>query len=306
MSSPLCSRSSVLPPFPAQLADMSIKPSKNAAQHGQLMLAVHELASAAKLTCLDDEWLGARHGYLFRCELGHDAARRLDGLKAKPYCGVCARQERERSGPLAALHRDAASVGITCLDTEWRGIHHSYRFRCAEGHEWTRTQAGSWQGRGCPLCARTASNQRRHKQENLRKLQDIAQAHGGVCLSTQYSGVNVKYPFRCAVGHEWTTLPSVLFGGSWCKRCHFDSRLLGIEQAHEAAKARGGRCLSAHYVASLSKLTWLCHRGHEWQAPLSAIKVGKWCKRCASMDQIRNANSKARIRYGVSGSVPGG
>ncbi len=281
---------------------MSTKPSKNAAQHGQLMLAVHELASAAKLTCMDDEWLGARHGYLFRCELGHEAARRLDGLKTKPYCGVCARQDRERSGPLAALHRDAASVGITCLDTEWLGIHHSYRFRCAEGHEWTRTHAGSWKGRGCPVCARTASNQRRHKQENLLKLQDIALAHGGTCLSTQYSGVNVKYDFRCAVGHEWSTLPSVLFSGSWCKRCYFDSRLLGIEQAHEAAKERGGRCLSDHYVTSLSKLTWLCHRGHQWKAPLSAIKVGKWCKRCASIDQIRNANSKARIRYGDAGA----
>ena len=283
-------------------SDMSTKPSKNAAQHGPLMLAVHELASAAKLTCLDDEWLGARHGYLFRCEQGHEAARRLDGLKTKPFCGVCARQERDRSGPLAALHRDAAGVGITCLDTEWRGAHHSYRFRCAEGHEWTRTQAGPWKGRGCPVCTRAASNLRRHKQENLIRLQDIALAHGGTCLSTQYSGVNVKYEFRCAAGHEWAALPSVLFSGSWCKRCYFDSRLLGIEQAHEAAKARGGRCLSDQYVTSLSKLTWLCHRGHEWKAPLSAIKVGKWCKRCASMDQIRSANSKARIRYRDAGA----
>ncbi len=281
---------------------MSIKPSKNVAQHGLLMQAVHELASAARLTCLDPEWLGARHGYLFRCEQGHDAARRLDGLKGKPYCTVCAKLEREQAGPLAALRRDAAAMGITCLDAAWHGIHHSYRFRCAEGHEWTRTQAGSWKGRGCPVCARAASNQRRQKPENLHRLQDIAQAHGGACLSTQYSGSNVKYAFRCAAGHEWATLPSVVFGGSWCKRCHFDSRLLGIEQAHEAAKTRGGRCLSNHYVASLSKLTWLCHRGHEWQAPLSAIKAGKWCKRCASMNQIRSSNSKARIRYGDAGA----
>jgi hypothetical protein len=84
--------------------------------------------------------------------------------------------------------------------------------------------------------------------------------------------------------------------------CHFDSRLLGIEQAHEAAKARGGRCLSEHYVASLSKLTWLCHRGHEWRAPLSAVRVGKWCKRCASMDRISNTKSGARIRYSDAGA----
>lgn len=276
---------------------MNSKPSKNAAQHGQLMFALQELASAARLTCLDMEWMGARHGYLFRCELGHESTRRLDRLKTKPFCLACARLEREHSGPMAALLRDAASVGITCLDTEWRGADHRYQFRCNEGHEWTRTQVGSWKGRGCPVCARAASNLKRLKQENLRKLQDLAMSHGGVCLSTQYFGADEKYSFRCAVGHEWSTPPSVLIGGSWCKRCHFDSRLLGIELAHEAAKARGGRCLSVHYVNSLSKLTWLCHRGHEWQAPLSAIRVGKWCKRCASMDRISNPQSKTRIRY---------
>lgn len=125
-------------------------------------------------------------------------------------------------------------------------------------------------------------------------------------MSTQYSGVNVKYDFRCAVGHEWSTLPSVLLSGSWCKRCYFDSRLLGIEQAHEAAKERGGRCLSDHYVTSLSKLTWLCHRGHEWKAPLSAIKVGKWCKRCASIDQTANGEVHLKAQKRIVMAVSGG
>lgn len=282
---------------------MNSRPRKNAAQHGQLMQSVHELASAARLTCLDAEWMGARHGYLFRCELGHEATRRLDRLKIKPFCSVCAWLERERAAPLAALQKEAAAAGITCLDTEWLGIQHQYQFRCDEGHEWSRRLVGSWKGRGCPVCARAASNLKRCKQENLHKLQNIALMHGGVCLSTEYSGANQKYAFRCAAGHEWSTHRSVLFSGSWCKRCHFNSRMLGLEHAHEAAKARGGRCLSDQYVNSLSKLTWVCHRGHEWQAPLSAIRVGKWCKQCASMDRISNADSKTRIKYGDAGSA---
>jgi len=302
MSSPSFSRSGVLPPFPAQSADMSPKPSKNAAQHGLLILAVHELASAAKLTCLDTEWMGARHAYLFRCEQGHEAPRRIDGLKDKPYCSICAKLERERAGPLAAMNRDAAAMGITCLDTLWHGIHHRYRFKCSQGHEWTRTQAGAWKGQGCKICNRAADNLRRQKQENLHKLKEIAATHGGACLSTKYTGTSDKYLFRCSAGHEWCAQPSVLFSGSWCKRCHFDSRLLGIDQAHQIAHTRGGRCLSDHYVNSLSKLTWLCHRGHEWMAPLSAIRFGKWCKQCASMDRISNGNSKARIRYSDAGA----
>lgn len=271
-------------------------------QHRLLILAVHELARASQLTCLNKDWQGARHGYEFRCQSGHTTVRRLDHLRKRPFCVTCAKLQRDQSGPFVALLRDASANGITCLDTEWLGADHRYRFRCLEGHEWARKQTGSGRGRGCPVCTRTASNLERRKQENLSKLQDMARKHGGMCLSTQYLGSNQKYSFRCAQGHEWTTYPSVLNSGSWCRRCHFDGRLLGIEQAHEAAMARGGQCLSQNYVNSLSKLTWLCHRGHEWTAPLAAIRVGKWCKQCASMDRISNAKSSARIRYEDAGA----
>lgn len=93
----------------------------------------------------------------FRCLHGHEAARRLDHLKERPFCLTCAKLQRDHSGPFAALLRDAMDKGIACLDSEWLGADHSYRFRCAEGHEWTRKQIGSGKGRGCPTCARTAS-----------------------------------------------------------------------------------------------------------------------------------------------------
>lgn len=266
------------------------------------MRGVHELSHAAGLTCLEDVWKGARYGYSFRCQHGHEVVRRLDHLKARPFCLICAKVNRDQFGPFSRLLRDAAIAGVTCLDTKWLGAEHNYRYRCENGHEWSRKQIGSGKGRGCPVCSRIASNFQRRKNENLSKLNGIAQIHGGACLSTEYLGANQKYSFRCAQGHEWSAYPSVLKSGSWCKRCHFDSRLLGIEQAHEAAKARGGQCLSQNYVNSLSKLTWQCHRGHEWQAPLAAIRVGKWCKQCASMDRISNAKSKARIRYTDAGT----
>lgn len=281
---------------------MTRAPSKRSAQNEQLMQSVHQLARAARLTCMATEWLGARDRYLFRCEKGHEATRRLDRLRMKPFCLVCAKLESEQLGPMATLLSNAASVSVTCLETSWLGAKHRYRFRCSAGHEWTSVPSGTWRSRGCKVCARASCTPTSQGQEYLSTLQNIASSRGGVCLSSQYLGVNEKYSFRCAKGHEWSTYPSSVMSGSWCRRCHFDGRLLGIDLAHETAKTRGGECLSLTYVNSLSKLLWRCHRGHEWQAPFSAIRVGKWCKRCASMDQISNAQSKARRRYDDAGA----
>lgn len=57
---------------------------------------------------------------------------------------------------------------------------------------------------------------------------------------------------------------------------------LTLEHAREAAKARGGVCLSDTYVNTMTHLRWRCHLGHEWTTCLSKIKnCGRWCPDCA-------------------------
>ena len=52
------------------------------------------------------------------------------------------------------------------------------------------------------------------------------------------------------------------------------------DEAHhnlEAAKRRGGRCLSTRYLNKDQKLEWECAKGHRWRAALSNIRQhGTW------------------------------
>jgi type VI secretion system secreted protein VgrG len=79
--------------------------------------------------------------------------------------------------------------------------------------------------------------------------------------------------------------------------CAHDALRLSIDQMHEVARQRGGRCLSEHYVNSVTKLHWECHRGHQWHARPGAVTKGHWCAACAHLNRITNPHSKARSKY---------
>ena len=136
----------------------------------------------------------------------------------------------------------------------------------------------------------------------MQRLQALAAEHGGECLSTEYKGVNHPVRLRCAKGHEWETDAVNPLKGAWCRLCAHDGRRLSIKDAQEAAAARGGECLSQTYVNTTTKLSWMCDRGHVWQAVLNSIRInGTWCMQCASMARISNRKSKARNKYQAAG-----
>ncbi len=56
---------------------------------------------------------------------------------------------------------------------------------------------------------------------------------------------------------------------------------LSLRDLQEAARRRGGRCLSSAYVNSYTPLEWECARGHRWRAIPHSIRQGHWCKACA-------------------------
>ncbi|WP_155274257.1 hypothetical protein [Pseudomonas chlororaphis] len=263
---------------------------------------VHALALAAGVQCLELQWLGWKVAHRFRCKEGHVWSR--VGNRALqntdcPHCGRSSSYERKRVASLARLREVAAERGGRCLATAYAGSNHPYRFRCAAGHEWEALGGDVLRRTWCPECARLRKVEGYRHLDGLERLLGKAAAHGGRCLSDTYLGAQALYRFRCSQGHEWEAPGKRILRGGWCLKCAYDKKRLTLEDAHTAAKARGGQCLSTTYIRVSVKLHWLCDRGHSWHAPLAAIRAGHWCAECAHMARITNPKSKARMRYKV-------
>lgn len=54
-----------------------------------------------------------------------------------------------------------------------------------------------------------------------------------------------------------------------------------IEHCIEAAKKRGGICLSTAYINVDTKMEWACEKSHTWMAPFGRVSRGSWCPECA-------------------------
>ena len=121
--------------------------------------------------------------------------------------------------------------------------------------------------------------------------QAAAREKGGVCLADAYVGSAEKYPFRCAVGHEWVAIASQIWLGRWCRQCTGLKLRQTIDDMRALAAARGGLCLSTEYQGRRTKLTWQCHRGHVWESRPINISAGTWCPQCAITNRTRRRDN---------------
>ncbi|WP_215575299.1 zinc-ribbon domain-containing protein [Bacillus mycoides] len=132
----------------------------------------------------------------------------------------------------------------------------------------------------------------------LKKLNSIAQSHGGKCLSNTYLGSETKLRWECSKGHIWETIPYLIKNGSWCPTCRKGK--LSIEQMKEIAIEKGGKCLSDSYINNTSSLIWECSKGHVWKAPPRNVRAGSWCFICNHPQRlsIQHAQEIANLRGG--------
>lgn len=123
------------------------------------------------------------------------------------------------------------------------------------------------------------------KKLTIQAMRQLAENHGGKCLSDVYVGSESKLSWRCAKGHEWMAVHSHVRNGSWCPFCAGKAKLT-IQHMHRLAETRGGRCVSDVYVSALSKLTWECAKGHRWMATPNNIQQGTWCPKCVGLAKL--------------------
>lgn len=262
---------------------------------------LHAAAAAIGARCLDEQWRGTKAHYRFCCQRGHEWSRPWAKCFAYMRCSTCthevSRQAKMRPDGLVALRQVARDRGGVCLAQTYFGLNARYAFRCAQGHRWDVSGSDALRGHWCRTCSNQAKTVNYRLANGLDRLRAVAEAKGGVCLSTSYAGAKEKYLFRCAQSHEWLGLGAGVLRGGWCFTCANDAKRLSLADAQAAAAARGGQCLSEAYVSCAIKMHWMCDRGHTWLATLSTIRAGHWCRQCANLNLISNRRSKAAQKY---------
>lgn len=59
-----------------------------------------------------------------------------------------------------------------------------------------------------------------------------------------------------------------------------------IEDCHNLAAAKGGKCLSTNYINSGTYYIWECSVGHQWEAKYKDVQQGTWCPKCGIQHRI--------------------
>ena len=60
-----------------------------------------------------------------------------------------------------------------------------------------------------------------------------------------------------------------------CRKIIADKLKSSIEECHNIAKERGGKCLSKEYINTNTKIKWECKEGHTWESTFSQMKYRK-------------------------------
>lgn len=122
-------------------------------------------------------------------------------------------------------------------------------------------------------------------EERIRAIHVAAQAAGTMCLETQWLGSDGRHRYRCKHGHEWTQRGHLCVERPHCPKCGRASlyKRENLALMHEAAKARGGECLSDEYRGLAARYHFRCQHGHEWMTEGKAmLKKGTWCGACSA------------------------
>ncbi len=224
--------------------------------------------------CISTIYVNSTVPLLWECASGHQWSAVPASIRKGTWCPDCAGVRRLT---LEQMNEMAESRGGRCLSNRYRNNATKLEWRCPEGHGWSATPLQIKRGHWCPFCARAAPL-------ILPLLQRIAAQKGGCCLAFAYVNSTHAIRWKCAAGHEWLARAHSIRAGNWCPVCAHNKRLR-LEEMHQIAKERGGRCLSTSYKNASTPLLWVCGHGHHWKACAANVKggprrKGSWCREC--------------------------
>lgn len=207
---------------------------------------------------------------------------------------------------LKRLKNKARELGGRCLSTSYLGCESKCKFECKCGNVWEAEPRHIFGNHWCPKCG-DISIGNKNRKHTIEEMQSYAISRGGKCLSSEFTSINNPLLWGCEVGHQWfSRFSDTKRRKKWCIKCNFfqkfkydTAKRLTIEEMHEMASKRCGKCLSEEYINSTTKLEWECEHGHRWFARPANIKYGKksWCPFCSKLETAKKISKTLKLRH---------
>lgn len=188
--------------------------------------AIQGIAHAWGGECLSTDYVNLLTRMSIRCVKGHHWQCKPSHLIAGKFCFICAKDE-QRQRDLEKIKKIVAARGWQCLTIEYKGCKSAVTCRCKNGHEFTARSDSLSTSNGCVQCFKDSY----HK--TLKKMQDLAIARGGRCLSDAYEPY-LPLQWQCKRGHIWKSPSGSVSSGHWCMSCAAIERM-----RNRYSKARG-------------------------------------------------------------------
>ena len=145
-------------------------------------------------------------------------------------------------------------------------------------------------GRGCPRCKKCL-------KYTLRDAHLLAESKHGQCLSDEFHDVHSLLEWLCgSCGWKWFATFHHVQDSTWCPRCRGGAAIRDLTECHIVAESHNGQCLSESYESAHSYLSWMCDKGHIWNATYASVCLSdSWCPKCCKK---KNQKLLAEILHG--------
>lgn len=230
---------------------------------------------------------------------GHEWQATYDAIKSGQGCAVCANKiilpgfnDLASKFPDVAAQWDKGKNGLITPKQVSSKSNKSYHWVCDKGHEWeAKVSNRTVHKSGCPICS---------GRKVLTGFNDLATTHPTIAEQWNFKknttltpkevtgGSSKKVWWVCDKGHEWVDSVSHRKQGRSCPTCTSKNVLPGFNDletlnpqlASEWATEQNILQVNEVTGASSYQATWVCKKGHQWQARVVDRKRGTNCPQC--------------------------
>ncbi len=255
-------------------------------RHEDKRLRLEKLKGIAAMKggkCLSEAYIDRATKLKFECRYKHSWMTAPANILHGSWCPKCAGKAKPE---IEELQQFAAGKRGKLLSKRYVNNWSNLKWQCKEGHVWKAAWSGvKHGGTWCPHCYGNIVH-------TLDDVQRFAKSKGGKCLSKTYRNNRQILLFECKKEHQWKASAHTVFNGSWCPYCAGKGKR-SIKDMQKLAATRNGKCLSAVYHGSKSKLKWQCDKGHIWKTTPDNVVSGYWCPVCG---KLRSKETRRRNR----------